>query len=369
MQPKAGERVPSKKPYAEGGTNREQGGSTMRLLSAVVSIAVLAGCAGGSSTPSAGIAGLAQSARTTAGTSSGPPVVGGCQMFPAQTNPPSGESWWNTDVSQLPLDPKSDQYIAALPGNLHPDFGENPTYGIPFVIVPASQKKVPVSFTYASQSNKGPYPIPPNAPIEGGSNSSGDRHVLVLQSGTCKLYEMYDAHPIDGGKRWQAGSGALFDLSSNALRPNGWTSADAAGLAITPALIKCAEVKAGAIDHALRVTFNNSQAGYIHPATHYASNSNDPTLPPMGLRFRMKASYPTTGLTGASLIIATAMKKYGMLMADNGSNWYFQGEGTGNNKKTCWNDNNLDQLKNVPNTAFEVVETGPIVTASAVLSP
>ena len=219
-----------------------------------------------------------------------------------------------------------DTYIAALPGNLHPDFGRNPHYGIPFVVVPKNQPKVPVHFGYASQSDPGPYPIPPDAPIEGGAHSKGDRHVLVLQQGACRLYEMWRAFPVkDSGKSWNAGSGALFHLNSNKLRPNGWTSADAAGLPILPALVKCDEVAAGEIDHALRVTFNETQAGYIHPATHFASDSKDPSLPPMGLRIRMKASYDISGLTGQSLVIATAMKKYGMLVADNGIELVFSG--------------------------------------------
>jgi hypothetical protein len=281
------------------------------------------------------------------------PVVGGCQIFPA-------DNWWNTDISNYPLDKLSGKYIAALPGNLHPDFGHDPDYGIPFNIVPSTQKKVPVTFGYASQSNKGPYPIPPNAEIEGGKHAGGDRHVLVLQQGVCKLYEMWEAYPIDGGKRWKAGSGALFRLDSNKLRPNGWTSADAAGLPIMPALIKCDEVnKDKVINHAMRVTFNETQMGYIHPATHYASDSKDPSLPPMGLRLRMKASYGISGLTGQSLVVAVAMKKYGMFVADNGSNWYFQGQG--GKQASCWNNNDLDQLKNVPGTAFEVVQTGRIL--------
>jgi hypothetical protein len=280
-----------------------------------------------------------------------PPVVGGCQIFPAN-NP------WNTDISNYPLDPLSSQYIAALPGNLHPDFGQDPHYGIPFNIVPQTQKKVPVHFYYASQSNKGPYPVPPNAQIEGGRHATGDRHVLVLQQGVCKLYEMWDAYPMNHGKSWNAGSGALFHLNSNKLRPNGWTSADAAGLPILPALVKCDEVQAGVINHALRVTFSQTQAGYIHPATHYASSSHAKDLPPMGLRIRMKASYDISGITGQAYIIAVAMKTYGMLVADNGSNWYFQGEG--GRQSSCWNDNDLNQLKNVPNTAFEVVKTGKI---------
>ena len=157
----------------------------------------------------------------------------------------------------------------------------------------------------------------------------------------------------------RAGSGAVFPLDTNKLRPNGWTSADAAGLPITPALVKCDEVQAGAIYHALRVTFQQTQAGYIHPATHFASDSRAKYLPPMGLRFRMKASYDISQITGQAHVIAVAMKTYGMFVADNGTNWYFQGPG--GKQSSCWNDNDLDQLKNVPNTAFEVVETGKIL--------
>jgi hypothetical protein len=280
------------------------------------------------------------------------PVVGGCQIFPAD-NP------WNTDISKYPLDPRSARYIAALPGNLHPDFGENPHWGFPINIVPSTQKKVPVYFRYRGQSNRGPYPIPRDAQVEGGRQSKGDRHVLVLQKDVCKLYEMFDAYPIDGGRSWRAGSGAIFPLETNKLRPNGWTSADAAGLPIIPALVKCAEVQAGHIDHALQVTFDRTQEGYIHPATHYASNSRAKDLPPMGLRFRLKASYDISGITGQARVIAVAMKKYGMFVAQNGSNWYFPGEG--GKASSCWHDNDLDQLKNVPGTAFEVVKTGPIL--------
>ncbi|HZV77908.1 MAG TPA: hypothetical protein VFF63_09150 [Candidatus Babeliales bacterium] len=319
-----------------------------RTLTIALTLAVLSSCAHTNVpyAPAAGTNGSGQASPAN------PPVVGGCQIFPAN-------NWWNTDISNYPLDPLSSQYIAALPGNLHPDFGRNPDYGIPFNIVPATQKKVPVSFGYASQSNPGPYPIPPNAQIEGGRHSTGDRHVLVLQQGVCKLYEMWDAYPINGGKRWRAGSGALFHLDSNKLRPNGWTSADAAGLPILPALVKCAEVQAGVINHALRVTFQETQAGYIHPATHYASDSRAKSLPPMGLRFRMKASYDISQITGQAHVVAVAMKTYGMFVADNGTNWYFQGEGGKASK--CWNNNDLDQLKNVPGSAFEVVKTGPIL--------
>jgi hypothetical protein len=329
----------------------KEGFAMRRRLTLVLALSVLSSCGGGVP-PGPNGALLGAAARVKAASV---PVVGGCQIFPA-------DNWWNTDISQYPVDPKSSQYIAALPGNLHPDFGHNPDYGIPFNIVPSTQKKVPVTFGYASQSNKGPYPIPPNAEIEGGRHATGDRHVLVLQQGVCKLYEMWEAYPLDGGKKWKAGSGALFHLNSNKLRPNGWTSADAAGLPILPALVKCAEVKAGVINHALRVTFDQTQMGYIHPATHYASDSRDPSLPPMGLRLRMKASYDIAGITGQALVVAVAMKTYGMFVADNGSNWYFQGQG--GKAASCWNNNDLDQLKNVPGSAFEVVKTGKILRIS-----
>ena len=283
------------------------------------------------------------------------PVVGGCKIFPAS-------NWWNQDVSHYPLDPRSARYIASIPGSLHPDFGHNPDYGIPLNVVPRTQKKVPVSFDYFSQSDPGPYPLPADAQIEGGRHASGDRHVLILQRGVCKLFEMWRAFPKDGYRRWHAGSGAIFPLDSNKLRPNGWTSADAAGLPILPALIRCDEIAAGRIDHALRFTVEHTQAGYIHPATHYASNSRDRDLPPMGLRVRLKASYDISKFNRTAKIILAAMKTYGMFVADNGSDWFFQGQGGSAAK--CWNDGDLDALKSVPGTAFEVVKTGRILRKS-----
>lgn len=319
-----------------------------RIFALTITLAVLNSC-GGNTVP---LLSTGSPSTLHRASSSNVPVIAGCQIFPAN-------NWWNTDISSYPLDPRSSEYINALPGNLHPDFGHDPQYGIPFNIVPANQKKVPITFHYASQSNPGPYPIPRNAQIEGGRHATGDRHVLVLQKGVCKLYEMWDAYPVDGGAGWTAGSGAVFHLNSDKLRPNGWTSADAAGLPITPALVKCEEVSAGAIHHALRVTFTQTQEGYIHPATHFASDSRAKDLPPMGLRIRMKSSYDISGLYGQARVIAVAMKTYGMFVADNGSNWYFQGQG--GRQASCWNDNDLDQLKNIPNSAFEVVKTGRIL--------
>ncbi len=259
-------------------------------------------------------------------------------------------------MSQLPVDPKSATYLASMNAattHLHPDFGSDPTYGIPYAIVPSSQSMVPISFDYASESDPGPYPIPANAPIEGGANATGDRHVLVLQSGTCMLYEMWNATYLNPG--WHSGSGAVFNLSSDALRPDTWTSADAAGLPILPALVKYDEAQNNAIYHALRFTVSATQAGFIHPATHDASSSTNPALPPMGLRVRLKASYDISGFTGASYAVLVALKKYGMLLADNGSDWYITGA-----TDTRWDDNDLNQLKTVPASEFEVVQTGTI---------
>jgi hypothetical protein len=278
------------------------------------------------------------------------PRVGGCLIFPAD-NP------WNRDISGDPLDPNSASYVAHMNGNsryLHPDFGSNPGYGIPFAIVPGSQPKVPVTFLYAGESDPGPYPIPATAPIEGGAASTGDRHVLVLQQDSCLLYETYDSHFIGPG--WQCGSGAVFDLKSNALRPDYWTSADAAGLPILPGLVRYDEVAAGQINHAIRFTVQSTQRAFIHPATHFASSNTDPNAPPMGLRVRLQAAYDISRLTGAARVIATGMKKYGMILADNGSDWFFTGA-----TDSRWNDVDLNQLKTIPGSAFEVVATGALI--------
>jgi hypothetical protein len=237
-----------------------------------------------------------------------------------------------------------------LTNKLHPDFGG--PYGIPFIIVPANQAQTDINFTaYGDESDPGPYPIPLTAPIEDGTNPDGDRHVLAVQSGSCMLYELYRAFPQSG--HWDADSGAKFNLNSNALRPEGWTSADAAGLPILPGLVRYEDVATGSINHAIRFTTHCTQNGYIHPATHVAGNTA--SCPPMGARFRMKASYDISQLTGQSRIIAQAMKTYGMIVADNGSDWFFTGS-----QDSRWDTNNLEQLKGVPGSAFEVVETGPI---------
>ncbi len=275
----------------------------------------------------------------------------GCPMFPDDNS-------LNEEVAGLPQNPKSQQYVEAigLTAHLHPDFGNNPAYGIPYVVVGPSQPKVPIKFTaYRSESDPGPYPVPLNAPIEGGGRKGrGDKHVLVLHEETCMDYELYKASQKGAG--WKAQSGAVFNLRSDALRPEGWTSADAAGLPILPLLVRYPEVAAGAIDHALRVTVPSSQAGYIHPATHFASSSSAANLPPMGLRLRLQASYPLNSFSGQALVIMEALKRYGLIVADNGSPWYITGA-----PSPSWNEASLEQLKSVPGSAFEAVETGPII--------
>jgi hypothetical protein len=279
----------------------------------------------------------------------GAPREGGCPIFPADNS-------LNREIAHAPVDPRSAEYIASigLTGHLHPDFGTEPAYGIPYTIVGPHQPKVPIRFTeYGEESNPGPYPIPSGAPVEG-AGEAGDRHVLVLQRGSCKLYELYAAKRAGAG--WEAGSGAVFNLRSNALRPEGWTSADAAGLPIFPLLVRYPEVRSGQIDHALRVTVARTQSGYVHPATHFASSSSDPALPPMGLRLRLRASYSLAGFHGESLIVLRALERYGLIVADNGSSWYITGA-----PDPRWNDEDLEQIKRVPGSAFEAVQTGPIL--------
>lgn len=280
-----------------------------------------------------------------------PPTIGTCSVFPAD-NP------WNMVVTNLPVLANSPNYIASINANkqyLHADFGVDQLTGIPYVVVPGSQPKVPITFTnYGDESDPGPYPVPLNAPVEAG----GDRHVLTVDGDNCKLYELYKAYQVGAG--WNADSAAIFDFTSNALRPLGWTSADAAGLPIFPGLVRYDEIVAGAINHALRFTVQSSQMAYILPATHFASKNTNPNLPPMGLRVRLKASFDISGYTGASKIILQALKTYGMIVADNGSSWYISGATDPN-----WDDNDLNQLKRVPGSEFEAVYTGTLITNSS----
>ncbi len=289
-----------------------------------------------------GLAATAVTARAPSG-----PTIGGCPVFPSNNT-------WNRDVSRDAVDPRSSAYIASIDSHdnhfLHADFGGGGAYGIPYGVVPRGQRRVPIHFTaYGGESDRGPYPIPPSARGEQGS----DRHVLIAQRGTCKLFELYNARRSGGG--WDADSGAVFNLRSNRLRHEGWTSADAAGLPILAGLARYDEVRAGAIRHTLRFTVQRTQRGYIHPATHFASQDDDPTLPPMGLRLRLKGSYPVGAYHGQARVILTALKRYGMVVADNGSDWFLSGS-----SDRRWNDEDLNQLKRVPGGAFEVLRSGPI---------
>jgi hypothetical protein len=272
---------------------------------------------------------------------------------------------WNQDISSQPVDASSAVIIAKIGAHrpLHPDFGT--VYnavpdGIPYIIVPGDTKKRLVSFTdYGDESDKGPYPIPPEAPIEGGAGSDGDRHVLVLDRDNWMLYELWHARfviagPLDGGSHWEAGSGAIFDLTKGTTRPPGWTSADAAGLPIFPGLVRYDEVMGrGEISHALRFTVQKSRRAYLPPARHFASRSDDPALPPMGLRVRLKSDFDLTRFSPPAQVILKALKRYGMILADNGGDWYISGA-----PDPRWNDDDLHELSRVKGDDLEVVRMG-----------
>lgn len=278
------------------------------------------------------------------------PGVGGCPVL-------SPRSAWNTRVDRAPVAKNSATLIRSigLSSGFHADFGSGTwaggPIGIPFAVVGGGQQRVKVSFDYAGESDRGPYPIPRTAPIEGGRNADGDRHVLVVDRAACKLYELYDAHPQSGGASWKAGSGAVFDLRRGDLqRPRGWTSADAAGLPILPGLARYEEVAAGAIAHALRFTAPRTRAAFVAPAQHFASDSRDASLPPMGLRVRLKRSVSLRGLPPQARVIAVAMKRYGLLLADNGSPWYVSGA-----PHPRWDNDQLHALDRLSGRDFEVV--------------
>lgn len=257
---------------------------------------------------------------------------------------------WNWDVSKHKVHPLSATYVESIGADepIHPDFGTE--YGIPYCVVGGKQKRVAVTFEYADESDAGPYPIPDDAPIEGGSDAKGDRHVIVIDKDARVLYELFSAHKADKG--WKAGSGAIFKLDKNDLRPDGWTSADAAGLPIFPGLVRYEEVSRGEIAHALRFTVRKSQKKYVYPATHYASSDTDEALPPMGLRFRLKADVKIDGYPKNVQVILKALKKHGMLVADNGSDWYISGA-----PDKRWNDDELHAMKKLKGSDFEAVLT------------
>jgi len=268
-----------------------------------------------------------------------------CPIFPAD-NP------WNRRVDGLPVAKGSAAVVAAIGANrtLHPDFGsgqwKGKPIGIPITVVPGSTPKVRVGFDEADESDPGPYPIPADVRIEGGD----DRHAIIVDRDACRLYELYALQRRGG--RWHAGSGAIWSLRSNRLRPAGWTSADGAGLPILPGLARYDEVARGRIDHALRVTVPRTRRAYLYPARHHASDSSDPGLPPMGMRLRLKASYPIRGFPPQARVVLEALKRYGMLVADNGSPWFITGA-----PDRRWRDDDLHTLSRVPGFAFEVVDT------------
>jgi hypothetical protein len=287
------------------------------------------------------------------GTASGSDVLEGtsCQIFPA-------DNYWHADIRSLPVNSHSAQWMSAMGSatrNLHPDFGPSDgaqavPYGIPITIAKAGHARVPVTFQYADESDKLAYPLGADTLIEGGANSGGDQHAIVVTADTCELFETWDTSNTTSG--WTAGSGAHWVLSSDALRPNTWTSADAAGLPILPGLLRYAEVASGHVDHAIRFTTNTTDDSYLWPARHAASSNHNANLPPMGARFRLKSTFNIATFSAQAQVVLRAMQTYGLVLADNGSPWYFQGDAS-----TGWPDVLIEQLKNIPANAFEAVDT------------
>jgi hypothetical protein len=294
------------------------------------------------------------------------PRLGSCSVFPKSTaaaNAASAgdETAWNQDISQAPLDPNSASYIAYITSHggdaLHPDFGSPRQYGFPYS-VSAKAKKIKVKFTaYGDESDHGVYRVPANALVEGGQSSDGDRHVLAIDSKRCQLFELYRAFfQKKPKKHWNADQGSIWNLNSAALRTEGFTSADAAGLPIFPGLVRFDEAASGQINHAIRVTVDSTQKAWVHPASHCAGDSTNPNAPPMGLRMRLGAGYDLSGFSGAAKVIATALRRYGLIVADNGSNFFFSGT-----SDRRWSDDNLNELKTIPGSAFQVVQSAAAI--------
>ncbi|MCW2756102.1 MAG: hypothetical protein JWQ32_3513 [Marmoricola sp.] len=288
-----------------------------------------------------------------ASTRPGRPVAGtACRAFPAS-------NWWHADIRRLPVDRRSSVWLSHMGTgvHLHPDFGpsygDGPNYGIPITVVSATHPKVSVRFQYAAESDPVRYPLGRDTRIEGGRASTGDRHAIVVVQGTCRLYETWLTRSTSTG--WRAGSGATWSLTSNRLRPNGWTSADAAGLPILPGLLRWNEVAAGSVDHAIRFTVSATSSHHLYPARHDAGSTSSWAYPPMGARFRLKASYDASGLGSMARVVVAAMKKYGLVLADNGSDWYFGGE-----QNARWPDRLIADLKKIPASAFQAVDTSSL---------
>jgi hypothetical protein len=344
--------------------------SAKRLLfssAVLLLLPILAGCAGSSKT----IMNSSGSVGASAGSSGNHGGTGGgnltCNVMStgqgASLNgflPFTSSNLWNTDISSAPVDPNSNAIMANWVGsvNVHPDWGTDPTYGIPYVVVDGKQPLVNVNLNaYGEESDPGPMPVPPNAPIEGGSSSDGDRHVLVLDNGNCFLYELYNSSVNSDGS-WNADSTAVWDLLSDEQRPYTWTSADAAGLPVFPGLVRYDEAASGKIQHAFRFTLPRTRAAFTPPASHYAANTSDQTAPPMGMRLRLKSSFNISGFSSQMQVILKAMQHYGLILADNGSALFVTGV-----SDSRWGSN-LDSLKTVPSSAFEVVKMDPLYTGS-----
>ena len=284
----------------------------------------------------------------------GRPLAGThCTAFPA-------DNYWHADISDLPRHARSRQWLSHMSTSgtdLHPDFGpsygDGPNYGIPVTVVKHAHPRVKVRFTYPSESDRVRYPLGPDTRIEGGRRSSGDRHAIVVDKGNCRLYETYATRHTKAG--WKAGSGAVWALDSNDLRPDGWTSADAAGLPILPGLLRWNEVKARVVDHAIRFTTDVSSRHHLWPARHDAGSRDSRAFPPMGARFRLKAGFSTRGYSAAARTVIAAMKTYGLVLADNGSPWFFQGE-----QNQAWPDRLISDLKRIPASAFVAVDTSSL---------
>ncbi len=299
------------------------------LVAAVAGLVVMAGCS--------------SSEKDEAGA----PDAEGCPAFPRSSH-------WNRPVDDLPVHSRSEQIVDSIGRDegAHADFGSPARSAFPTSPCPAARSACRSSFEVADESDPGPYPIPRDAPIEGGPEGDGDRHVIVVDRDACRLYELFSATPEDGGDGWRAGSGATWNLKSNAMRPEGWTSADAAGLPIFPGLARPDEVEKGKIDHALRITVPTSRQEFVYPARHYASDDPDPNLPAMGERLRLKESFDVSGFPRQARVVLQALKTYGAIVADNGSPWFISGVPSGR-----WDDDDLQSLKRVPGSAWEVVDS------------
>ena len=290
-----------------------------------------------------------------ASASTPPPAAPGCPLFGA-------DNVWNTDIAGLPVHPRSPEWIASMGGasrHIHPDFGPSGgdvPYGIPYTVVDHSHQRTSISFQYANESDPGPYPFGADTPIEGGASSTGDRHALMLDRDSCTLYELYDARYASSGST--AGSGAIFDLRSNGLRPDGWTSADAAGLPMLPGLLRPDEVASGLVGHAIRVTASSTDASHLWPARHDAGSGHDASLPPMGARFRLRAGVDIGGYGAATQVVLRAMQHYGLIVADNGSDWFF-----GGTAENGWDPTMIAELKTIPAGDFEAVDESSLMVS------